>query len=98
VLGYATFLRLQIWRFGDHFGCTTVVCKLIKLSAGRMDFLVAGSSVSIPVSCRAITKKSARLAALAALDIVLMGIDYNAVRNMDEAFVGANHVNNGTIP
>jgi hypothetical protein len=29
---------------------------------------------------------------------MLMGIDYNAVRNMDEAFVGANHVNNGTVP
>jgi hypothetical protein len=72
------------------------VCKLIKLSAGRLNFLVAGSSISIPVSCH--YSKIARLAALAALNIVRMDIDYNAVRNRDEAFISVNHVNNGTVP
>jgi hypothetical protein len=73
VPGYAKILGLQIWKFDNHFGCTTVVGKLIKLSAGRLNFLVAGSSVPIPVSCH--YSKSARLAALATLDIVLLGID-----------------------
>jgi hypothetical protein len=96
VPGYAKILRLQIWKFDNHLGCTTVVCKLIKLSAGCIKFLVAGSSVSIPVSCHYL--KSARLAALAALNIVLLGIDHNAVHNRGEAFVSANHVNNSAVP
>jgi hypothetical protein len=73
VPGYAKILRLQIWKFNNHFGCITVVCKLIKLSAGRIGIPIAGNSVSIPVSRH--YSKSARLAALAAPNIVLMGID-----------------------